>query len=146
MMSGYIPYLHAKAYDGMKKQRTMVSIFMAIAIALSALGQMAMSTYYAAENIKAISIRKIFGGTISSESKRIILEYMLYCLAATVIALPVSIWLADRYLEKFVYQMDMKNWIYAIAALSCFAISLLSVLWQTLRAAHINPAEALKKE
>ena len=146
MMSGYIPYLHAKAYDGMKKQRTMVSIFMAIAIALSALGQMAMSTYYAAENIKAISIRKIFGGTISSESKRIISEYMLYCLAATVIALPVSIWLADRYLEKFVYQMEMKNWIYAIAALSCFAISLLSVLWQTLRAAHINPAEALKKE
>lgn len=146
MTSGYIPHLHAKKYDAMKGQRTMVSIFMAVAIILSALGQIAMSAFYASENKRSISIRKVFGGTISSESRRSIIEYMVYCFVATLIAVPVSIWLADKYLDRFVYQMEMKNWIYVVAALSCFIISLISVFWQIHKAACTNPAETLKKE
>ena len=135
-----------KEYNDMRKQIKMVTIFMVISIMLSALGQIAMSTYYATEKEKEIGIRKVFGGTVSSESARNILEYMVYCLIATVIAVPVSVWSAGRYLETFVYRMDLPAWIFVTASLSAFAISLASVLWQTLRAARTNPTEALKKE
>ena len=111
-----------------------------------ALGQIAMSTYYATQKEKEIGIRKVFGGTVRSESIRNIFEYMVYCLIATVIAVPVSVWSAGRYLETFVYRMDLPAWIFVTASLSAFAISLASVLWQTIRAARTNPAEALKKE
>ena len=145
-LSGYCPDMNAMIYDDMRKQITMVELFMVIAILLSALGQVAMSTYYATEREKEIGIRKVFGGTVRSESIRNIFEYMIYCIIACVIAVPVSVVAAGRYLETFVYKMPQKPWIYVLAAVSAFAISLASVLWQTLKAARTNPAEALKKE
>ena len=145
-LSGYIPHQIEKTYEGMMNQMTMVIIFMVISIMLSALGQIAMSTYYATEKEKEIGIRKVFGGTVRSESIRNILEYMIYCMIACIIAVPTSVFAAGRYLETFVYKMPQKPWIFIAAALAGFVISLASVLWQTLRAARTNPAEALKKE
>lgn len=144
--SGYLPDIIAKEYENMNKQFTMVIIFMIVAIMLSALGQIAVSTYYATEREKEIGIRKVFGGTVGSESTRSICEYMAYCLVACVVAVPVAVWAGGRYLETFTYRMQSKPWIYITASLAVFAISLASVLWQTLRAARTNPAEALKKE
>ena len=144
--SGYLPDMIANVYDDYRRQITMVEIFMAIAILLSALGQIAMSTYYATEREKEISIRKVFGGTVGSESTRSIFEYMGYCLIASVLAIPVAVWVAGRYLETFVYKMNLPIWVFAVAALAVLAVSIASVLWQTLRAARTNPAEALKKE
>ena len=143
---GFFPTLIESAYEPVRKQADMVLLFMVVAIMLSALGQIAMSTYYATERQKEISIRKVFGGTVRSESIRNIFEYMTYCFIACVVAVPVSILIAGRYLETFVYKMPQKPWIYVVAAVSAFAISLGSVLWQTLRAARTNAAEALKKE
>ena len=143
---GFFPEMIEKAYEPIRKQAKMVTLFMIVAIMLSALGQIAMSTYYATEKEKEIGIRKVFGGTVRSESIRNILEYMIYCLIATAIAVPLSVWAAGRYLETFVYKMQQKAWIFIVAALAVFAISLASVLWQTLRAARTNPAEVLKKE
>ena len=54
--------------------------------------------------------------------------------------------IAGRYLEDFAYRMPQKAWIYIAATAAVSAVSLLAVLWQTLRAARTNPAEALKKE
>ncbi len=144
--SGYYPDLIEEAYEPIKKQAKMVTLFMIVAILLSALGQIAMSTYYATEKEKEIGIRKVFGGTVRSESIRNIFEYLAYCVIACIIAVPVSVWIAGRYLETFVYKMPQKPWIFVAAALTVFAVSLASVLWQTLRAARTNPAEALKKE
>lgn len=143
---GYIPHLLKKEYDGMKNQLRMIEIFMLVAIMLAALGQIAMSTYFAQEKEKEIGIRKVFGSTSDKESVRSIGEYLTYCMTATIIAIPVSIWICDIYLEQFIYRMPPKPWIYVIAALAVFFISAVSVLWQTLRATRTNPADALKKE
>ena len=75
-----------------------------------------MSTYYAGETAHSIAVRKVFGGTVESETRRAVMEYMVSVLIGAVIAV--------------------------LAVLMAF----LSVLWQTLRAAITNPAEALKKE
>ena len=144
--SGLLEDLIGEEYQQVKNQLTMVSLFMVIAIMLAVLGQIAMSTYFAKENEKEIGVRKVFGGTVQSESRRSISEYMIYCLIATVIAVPVAVYIAGRYLEGFQYRMEQKAWIYIVASISIFIISFLAVLWQTLRAARTNPAEALKKE
>ena len=146
MVSGYFPDLIEQAYEPIMKQARMVTLFMVIAILLTALGQVAMSTYYATEKKKEISIRKVFGGTVSSECVRNIFEYMGYCLIASFVAIPIAIWVAGRYLETFVYRMELPAWIFVVASIAVFSTSLASVLWQTLRAARTNPSEALKKE
>ena len=144
--SGYIRDQIDSEYAHISNQLTLVNILMVIAIMLASLGQIAMSTYYATEREKEIGIRKVFGGTIRSESIRNISDYMIYCLVACAFSIPVAVWICTRYLETFVYKMPMKPWIFAAAAFTIMAITLASVLWQTLRAARTNPAEALKKE
>ena len=144
--SGLLEDLIKADYAQTRNQLAMVNIFMVIAIMLSVLGQVAMSTYYASEREKEIGIRKVFGGTVHSESVRNIREYMVYSLIAAVVAIPAAWVIAGRYLEDFAYRMPQKAWIYIAAAAAVAAISLLAVLWQTLRAARTNPAEALKKE
>ena len=144
--SGMLKDLIDSEYAQVENQLILVTIFMVIAIMLAVLGQVAMSTYFAREKEQEIGIRKVFGGTVRSESIRIICEYMLYCLIATVIAIPAACFIAARYLEGFQYRMEQNAWIYIASSLSVFAVSLLAVLWQTLRAARTNPAEALKKE
>ena len=144
--SGYISDLIEKRYESLDKQLAMVTLFMIIAIMLSSLGQIAMSTYYAIEMEKEIGVRKVFGSTVWGESIRNIWKYMLYSLMACAIGIPVAVLIAERYLETFVYRMSLKPWIFIVATASMLAVSLLSVLWQTLRAARTNPAEVLKKE
>lgn len=144
--SGYIKDLIDSEYVHISNQLTLVNILMVIAIMLAALGQIAMSTYYASERQKDIGIRKVFGGTVRSESIRNIRDYMLYCLAACAIGIPTAVWIAGRYLDTFTYRIPSKPWIYILAAITVFIISLASVLWQALRAARTNPAEVLKKE
>jgi len=144
--SGLLEDLIKADYAQTRNQLAMVNIFMVIAIMLSVLGQVAMSTYYASEREKEIGIRKVFGGTVHSESVRNIREYMVYSLIAAVVAIPAAWVIAGRYLEDFAYRMPQKAWIYIAATAAVAAISLLAVLWQTLRAARTNPAKALKKE
>ena len=146
VQSGYIKDLIDSEYVHISNQLTLVNILMVIAIMLAALGQIAMSTYYTHEREKETGIRKVFGATMKSESIRNIWKYMLYSLMACAIGIPVAVLIAERYLETFVYRMSLKPWIFIVATASMLAVSLLSVLWQTLRAARTNPAEVLKKE
>ena len=119
---------------------------MLLAVLISLLGLIAMSTYYAGENAHSIAVRKVFGGTVESETRRSVGEYMLLVLIGAVIAVPLAVWAAQRYLEQFIVKLENYAWIFIVAVLLAFMMAFLSVLWQTLRAARTNPAEALKKE
>lgn len=65
---------------------------------------------------------------------------------ACLIAVPVAVWLSGKYLEGFNYRISGYWWIFGVAVLITGAISLVSVLWQDLKAARTNPAVELKKE
>ena len=125
---------------------TLLKIFTILSVLLSVLGLVAMSTYFASEREKGIAIRKVFGGTMSSETKRNIKEYMVITICASAVAIPVAWLFCGRYLEEFAYRIELSVWPFVIAVALALLISLTSVLWQTIRAASTNPAEALKKE
>ena len=125
---------------------TLLKIFTILSVLLSILGLVAMSTYFASEREKGIAIRKVYGGTMSSETRRNISEYMIITVCASVIAVPVAWVFCERYLEEFAYRIELTVWPFVTAVALALVISLASVLWQTLRAARTNPAEALKKE
>ena len=124
----------------------LLEIFAILAVLLSVLGLVAMSTYFASEREKGIAIRKVFGGTMAGETRRNITEYMIITIVGSVVAVPVAWFFCERYLEEFAYRIDMTVWPFIVAVMLSLVISLTSVLWQTLRAARTNPAEALKKE
>ena len=129
-----------------KNRMRLVDLFMAVAVLLSLLGLVAMSTHFASEREKTIAIRKVFGGTMQSEIRRNLKEYVVMILIANVIAIPIAVWVCGRYLEDFVYRIDLYPWIFVVTVVLSFAIAIGSVLWQIVSVARVNPVMALKKE
>ena len=91
-------------------------------------------------------VRKVFGGTIASETERSVREYMVLVGIAVLVGIPVAVFLAERYLRQFWYRIEGYGWVFIVGAVIALLISFLAVLWQTLKAARTNPAVELKKE
>jgi len=103
--------------------------------------------YYASERRHEIAVRKVFGGTTDSETFRNVLTYIRMTLISDILAIPAIYLLLDVMKQTpYANTIDTYWWVYVAAILISITISLASVLWQTLRAARTNPAEALKKE
>ena len=143
---GYIPELIEKSMESTRNFISLIELFMLLATLISLLGLVAMSAYYTGMQTRNIAIRKVFGGTVISETKRSVREYMILVGIAVLIGIPVAIFLSERYLRQFWYRIDHYGWVFVVGAVIALAISFLAVLWQTLKAAKTNPAEELKKE
>ena len=143
---GYVEDMIVDELEEGNSTITLLKIFAVLAVLLSVLGLVAMSTYFAAEREKGIAIRKVFGSTMSGEARRNITEYMVLTLIGSIIAAPLAWIFCERYLEEFAYRIELTPWPFITATLLAMFISLVSVLWQIIRAAKTNPAGALKKE
>ena len=142
----YIDNFFRDALKPAKNNMRLLEIFMLLAVLISLLGMLAMSTYYAGENAKSIAVRKVFGGTVESETWRTVREYMVLVAVACVIGVPIAVWAAQRYLEGFIVKLENYGWIFVVAVVVSLLMAFGSVLWQTLRAAKTNPVDVLQKE
>ena len=124
----------------------LLELFMLLAIMISLLGLLAMSTYFAGERSKDIAVRKVFGSTVNGELWHNVREYLVLVGIACLIGIPLAIWAAQIYLESYIYRLKNYWWIFVLAVVITLVISFLSVFWQTLKAARTNPATELKKE
>ena len=143
---GPIPELIGKSMESTRNFISLIELFMLLATLISLLGLVAMSAYYTGIQTRNIAIRKVFGGTVTSETGRSVREYMILVGIAVLIGIPIAIFLSERYLRQFWYRIDGYGWVFVAGALIALAISFLAVLWQTLKAAKTNPAVELKKE
>ena len=134
------------AWKPAKNNMRMVELFTLLSIIISLLGLLAMSTYYADEKSRDIAVRKVFGGTVDTEALHTIRDYMALVGIACIIGIPIAVYAAQEYLKDFIYRLEGYWWIFVIAVVITLVISMLSVLWQTLKAARTNPAVELKKE
>lgn len=145
-VNGYIPELIERSMETTRNFISLIEIFMALASLISLLGLVAMSAYYTGMQTRDIAVRKVFGGTVASETGRSVKEYMVLVGIAVLIGIPVAVFLAERYLRQFWYRIEGYGWVFIVGAVIALVISFLAVLWQNLKAAKTNPAIELKKE
>ena len=143
---GFIKDINRKQLAPVRRTLHLVELFAVLAVLISLLGLLAMSTYFADENTKQIAVRKVFGADVNSETWRNVKSYMILTGVACLIGIPLAIWAAQVYLERFAYRVEGYGWVFAVAVVISLAISFGTVLWQTLQAARTNPATELKKE
>ena len=143
---GFVRDINKKMLAPVKRTLRLVELFAVLAVLISLLGLLAMSTYYADENTKQIAVRKVFGADVSSETWRNVRSYMVLTGIACLIGIPLAVWAARVYLERFAYRVEGYGWVFVVAALISLTIAFGTVLWQTLKAAKTNPAIELKKE
>ena len=145
-MFGFITDILSERLAQVKRQLSLVRLFMRLSLLLSILGLIAMSRFYADEHSKDIAIRKVFGSTMETEIRKTVLEYLLLLGVAALIAVPIAVWLASRLLEQYSYRISGYGWVFVPAVFLAMAVAFLSILWQTMKAAKTNPAIELKKE
>ena len=143
---GFINDINRSQLLPVRRTLRLVELFAVLAVLISLLGLLAMSTYFADENTKQIAVRKVFGSDVKQETWRTVRSYMLLVGAACLIGIPLAVWAARLYLERFAYRAEGYGWVFALAVVISLAIAFGTVLWQTLKAARTNPAVELKKE
>ena len=143
---GFIRDLYWQQLDPARKTMRLLELFTVLSVLIALLGLLAMSTYFASENTKQIAVRKVFGSDVAGETRRSVRSYMLLVGIACVIGIPLAVWAARLYLQRFAYCVEGYGWVFVVAVIISLAIAFGTVLWQTLRAARTNPAVELKKE
>jgi putative ABC transport system permease protein len=143
---GFIKDINRKQLSPVRRTLRLVELFAVLAVLISLLGLLAMSTYFAGENTKQIAVRKVFGSDVSNETWRTVRSYMVLVGVACLVGIPLAIWVARLYLQRFAYRIEGYGWVFIVAIIISLAIAFATVLWQTLRAARTNPATELKKE
>ena len=146
LADGYLTEFYEKALRPARNNMRLMEVFMILVLLLSLLDLLAMSTFYADEKAHDIAVRKLFGGTVDMEAWRTIRNYMVLVGIACVIGIPFAVWAAQEYLKDFIYRLEGYWWIFVLAVTITLVFSLISVFWQTLKAAKTNPAVELKKE
>ncbi len=142
-------YMEEIIEDGFRDERRVLSvvfIFTLLSILVSALGLFAMSSYYMQQEIRSVSVKKVFGAEYSGVLRELVLSFMKMVGVAFVLGIPLGWYVMSRWLAGFGHRIDLYWWIFALAGLAVALIAAASVLYQSVKTASTNPAEALKKE
>ena len=123
-----------------------VSSLSGIAIFLSILGILGMIIFTIQQRIKEIGIRKVNGAKVSEILAMLNKDFVKWVAIAFIIATPIAWYAMNKWLESFAYKTDLSWWIFALAGLLALVIALVTVSWQSWKAATRNPVEALRYE
>ncbi|MGB3590726.1 MAG: ABC transporter permease [Nonlabens sp.] len=121
-------------------------IFALLAIFISCLGLFGLSAYTAEQRRKEIGVRKVLGSSVSNIVRLLSLDFVKLIGIAILIAIPVGYYLMENWLQGFAYRIEINIWIFLVAALSAVAIASVTVSFQAIKAAVVNPIKSLKTE
>ncbi len=133
-------------YRNEQKMLNLLSYFVVVAFLILGFGLYGLSKQMALSKTKEIGIRKVNGAKISEVMTMLNKDFVKWVAIAFVIATPIAYFAMHKWLENFAYKTELSWWIFALAGLLALGIALLTVSWQSWRAATRNPVEALRYE
>jgi putative ABC transport system permease protein len=137
---------YQKAYATENNLNVAFNIFAAIAIFVACLGLVGLSSFAAEQKSKEISIRKVLGATVLDIVKMLTSEFVILVVIANLIAWPIAWYIMRRWLENFVYRIDIGISSFMLAGLAAVLIALITVSYHALRAALTNPVKGIRHE
>jgi putative ABC transport system permease protein len=120
--------------------------FAVLAIFIACLGLFGLVTYAAEQRTKEIGIRKVLGASVGNIVGMLSKDFLKLVIIAAIIAFPLAWWGMHKWLQDFAYRVDIGWWIFLVAGILALVIALLTVSFQAIRAALMNPVSALRSE
>lgn len=120
--------------------------FTLLAVLIASLGLFGLAAYSTQQRMKEIGIRKVLGASIPGIVRLLSKDYIKLVLVGFIIAVPLAWYFMNRWLENFAYRVDLDWWIFALAGIFALMIALLTVAFQSLKAAWMNPTKSLRAE
>jgi ABC-type antimicrobial peptide transport system permease subunit len=121
-------------------------LFTALAILISCLGLFGLASFVAERRAKEIGIRKVVGASIFNLWRMLSSDFAILIVVACCIAVPIAYYFLNEWLAKFDYRTELSWWIFLISCAGALVITLLTVSYQTIKAAWANPVKSLRSE
>jgi putative ABC transport system permease protein len=133
-------------YGNEKTSGRIFSLFSILAIIIACIGLFGLSAYMTEMRTKEIGVRKILGSTPSKVVVLLSRDFAKLVVLALIVAVPLSYYAMARWLQNFAFRTDISLWIFLVAGLAALFIEQFAISFQALKAAHTNPADALRFE
>lgn len=147
------PFLYSFLDDDFNRQyqsdfrfRKIFTTFSVLAILIACLGLLGLATYTAEQRTKEIGIRKVLGASVTGIVALLSGDFVKLVAMAVLIASPIAWWAMNKWLEGFAYRIEIQWWMFGLTGLVVVAIALLTVSFQAIKAALMNPVKTLKSE
>jgi len=136
----------ARLYQRETLQQKIISLAGSIAIIISCLGLLGLASLTTLQRTKEIGIRKVVGASAGDIAVMLSADFLKLVIISFVIAAPVGWWLINKWLQNFAYRVDVKWWVFVVAGLLSVIISLITIGFQSVKAALANPVKSLRTE
>ena len=143
---GFVDQDVAAQYRAEQKTSQIVLYFSVLAILISCLGLFGLATFTAETRTKEIGVRKVLGASVANIVALLSKDFLKLVLLAIAIASPIAWYGMNAWLADFAYKVDISWWIFALAGVLAVGIALLTVSFQSVKAALMNPVESLRSE
>ena len=136
----------SRLYEGEQQTADLFRGFTIIAVLIACIGLFGLSSYTIEQRKKEIGIRKVLGSSVNSVVLLLNKSYTTLVILGFLIAAPVSWWGVNKWLQQFTYKVEVELWTFFLAGAIAVAIMWITVGYQSIRAAMVNPVESLKDE
>jgi predicted permease len=124
----------------------LATVFATLAIIISCLGLFGLASYVAEQRTKEIGVRKVLGASVFNLWKMLSKDFVVLVMIAVIISIPIATYFMNNWLLSFNYRTDISPWVFALAGSGALLITLLTVSYQSIKAAKGNPVKSLRSE
>jgi ABC-type antimicrobial peptide transport system permease subunit len=142
----FVDQQYGSKFKAEERIGTLSAYFAVLAIFISCLGIFGMASFVAEQRTKEIGIRKVLGASVISLWQLLTKDFALLVLLSCVIASPIAYYYLADWLASYDYRVAISWWVFVVAAIGALAITLLTVSYQSIKAALINPVKSLRSE
>lgn len=136
----------ARLYKSESQTASVILVFTCLALFIGCLGLFALATFTAEKRTKEIGIRKVLGASVASITALLSKDFLKLVGIAIVVASPIAYFIMNKWLQNFVYRINISWWMFVLAGLTITLIALFTVSYQAIRASLMNPVKSLKTE
>ncbi|MBO9617073.1 MAG: ABC transporter permease [Dyadobacter sp.] len=136
----------AQAYQSETRTARLIEAATILAVLIAGMGLFGLATFTAEQRTKEIGVRKVLGASVSSVVALLSRDFLKPVFLAIVIASPIAWYLMNQWLQNFEFKISISWWLFAAAGLLMTVIALLTVSFQSVRAAMVNPVRSLRSE
>ncbi len=143
---GFVDAALSKLYITEQRMEKLFNAFSILSIVISCLGLFGLATFAAQQRIKEIGVRKVLGASEAGIVALLSKDFVQLVAVSFVIAFPVAWWAMNKWLQGFAYRIHISWWVFVIAGLGALLIALITVSFQSIKAAIANPVKSLRTE
>jgi putative ABC transport system permease protein len=142
----FVDEVYNKKFSQEQRIGKLAAIFAILAIFISCLGLFGLASFVAEQRTKEIGIRKVLGASVANLWQMLSKDFVVLVLISCLVAAPIAWYFMNEWLQKYTYRINISWWIFVAAGAGALVITLLTVSYQAIKAALMDPVKSLKSE